>query len=132
MKVIIAGSRSFDGNLKLMGMVADAVLKSKFQITEVVSGGARGVDLAGEIYARTYNIPVRLFIPDWNEHGKSAGMIRNIEMLKYSDAVIVLWDGVSKGSKHTLDTARKMGKPVYEHFQYEVSDYSQLSLFGEF
>jgi SLOG family YspA-like protein len=131
MRVIIAGSRSFDNNSKLMGMVMDAVLKSKFQITEVVSGGALGVDMAGENWAHIYGVPVKLFIPDWNKYGKSAGMIRNADMVEYADALIVLWDGKSKGTANTIKRAKALGIPIYEHFKYEPEPV-QLSLFGEF
>lgn len=132
MKVIIAGSRSFEythGN-KLVSLVADAVLASKFKITEIVSGHAQGIDQAGEFYAQTYKIPCKIFYPEWNKHGRSAGVIRNLEMTKYADALIVIWDGKSHGTKNMIDTANRLGLPVYEHFRYEP-DYQQLSLFGE-
>lgn len=131
MKIIIAGSRSFDKNPKLMSIIADAVLQSRFNITEIVSGGARGVDQAGEYYARIYNIPVKLFIPDW-KIGRQAGMIRNAEMADYADGLILLWDGESRGSKGMLDIAKNKGLKIYEHFKYEDTEPVQLSLFGEF
>lgn len=73
---------------------------------EIVSGGARGADKLGEIYARENNYKLKIFISDW-EKGKSAGMVRNIEMLKYSSHALIFWDGISKGSKHTIDNAKK-------------------------
>jgi len=130
MKVIIAGSRSFDSDINLIGMVMDAVLKSKFQITEVVSGGARGVDQAGEYFAQLYNIPCKIFYPDWNKHGKAAGVIRNADMAEYSEALIVLWDGESKGTANMIKRAKALGLPIYEHFKYET-ELQQLSLFNE-
>lgn len=45
MKVIIAGSRT----LHSYDLVVRAVKDSGLQITEVVSGGARGVDRLGEL-----------------------------------------------------------------------------------
>jgi hypothetical protein len=33
-------------------------------------------------------------------------------MVDLADAVLVIWDGTSRGSKHTADYARKKGKPL--------------------
>lgn len=73
---------------------------------EIVSGGARGADKLGEKYAKENGHKVTKFIPDW-EKGKSAGMVRNIEMLKYASHAIIFWDGISKGSKQAIDNAKK-------------------------
>ena len=73
---------------------------------EIISGGARGADRLGEAYAKSREYKVKKFIPDW-EKGKSAGMKRNIEMLKYSTHAIIFWDGISKGSKQAIDNAKK-------------------------
>lgn len=73
---------------------------------EIVSGGARGADKLGEKYAKENGHKVKKFIPDW-EKGKSAGMVRNIEMLKYSSHCICFYDGESKGTKHTIENAKK-------------------------
>jgi hypothetical protein len=109
MKTVIAGSRGITDYNKLK----EAVDRCGFVITEVVSGGARGVDQMGERWAREHNIPIKQFIPDWNKHGKAAGLIRNVEMSNYAEAVIVLWDGSSRGSKHMYDTAIKKGLTVH-------------------
>ena len=78
-----------------------------WEITEVVSGGARGVDKLGEIWAVKNDIPIRLFPANWKEHGRSAGYIRNKEMANYADALIALWDGKSAGTRHMVDLAIK-------------------------
>lgn len=51
----------------------------------------------------------------WEEHGKSAGFIRNAEMVSLgADLCLVFWNGKSAGTKHTMDLARKAGIPVEE------------------
>ena len=109
MKVIVAGSRH--------GFVArnvfEAIAESKFTITEVVSGGARGVDKDGEYFARNNNIPIKQFIPDWDGLGKKAGILRNKEMGDYADALVAVWDGQSKGTKHMIDYMQSLNKLVY-------------------
>ena len=109
MKVIIAGSRGITD----FALMEQAVSESQFEITEVVSGGACGVDQLGERWAREHDVAIRQFLPDWHTHGKSAGFIRNDLMVKYADALIVLWDGASRGTKHTLEQAQRKGILIY-------------------
>lgn len=109
MKTIIAGSRGITDYF----IIASAVEQSNFQITEVVSGAARGVDKLGEKYAVLNSIPIKQFIPDWNGLGKRAGFVRNAQMADYADALIAIWDGESRGTKHMIDDATKKGLKVY-------------------
>jgi len=109
MKVIIAGSR----NITNYDALCEMVLRSKLDITEVVSGGARGVDRMGEAWAGYYNIPIRIFPADWFRSGKAAGYIRNEEMANYADALIALWDGKSYGTANMINLAKKKDLPVY-------------------
>lgn len=109
MKVIIAGPR-FVNNPQF---VAAAIAASKFIITEVVSGHARGVDQLGEDWAREHGVHYTLFPADWNKYGKAAGPRRNEQMAKYADALIAVWDGQSRGTGHMIRTMKNMEKIVY-------------------
>jgi hypothetical protein len=111
MKVIVAGSR--DGFVARN--VFEAIEESPFfgKITEIVSGGARGVDTDGETYSRSRDLLLKRFPADWNKKGKAAGFIRNAEMAEYADALVAVWDGESRGTKHMIDTMQKLNKPVY-------------------
>jgi hypothetical protein len=109
MKVIIAGSRSITD----YKTVESAIKESKFEITEIISGGARGVDKLGELYAVNNNIKLTIMKADWDKHGKSAGYIRNQEMSEIAEAVIILWDGASKGTKNMLEVSIKKGLKSY-------------------
>ena len=112
-KVVIAGSRTITDK-KLLD---DAIHESGFDISEVISGTARGVDQLGEQWAQEHNIPIRKFPADWTKYGKSAGYRRNEEMIIYvyqnRGAVIALWDGSSLGTQHTIDLAKKYKIPIY-------------------
>lgn len=110
MKVIIAGSRDI---VYYSPQLTCAVIESGFDITEVVSGCAKGIDTLGEEWAFGGDIPVSRFPADWNKHGKAAGPIRNRQMAEYADAAIVIHNG-SKGSLNMIQTMKKLGKPVYE------------------
>ena len=108
MKVIIAGSREITS----YSIVEKAVRDSGFDITEVVSGTARGVDRLGEEYAKTAGIPIKKFPADWSI-GKSAGYKRNKQMGKYADAAIIVRKDMSRGSSHMHDIMLDLGKLVY-------------------
>lgn len=109
MKVIIAGGREVtDYNL-----VIQAISECSFEITEIVSGGARGVDTMAIRYAEENGFKVKIFMAEWHNHGKAAGPIRNALMAKYADALVALWDGKSKGTKNMIEQAVKHGLRVY-------------------
>lgn len=111
MKLIIAGSRTLNPSVK---EIADIVYAHRISITEIVSGGARGVDTCAEKYALAADQPMRIFHANWDKHGKSAGHIRNAEMAKYADALLLIWDGKSRGSANMKAAMNKLNKPVYE------------------
>jgi len=101
MKVAVIGSRNFND----YELVKETL--TKLDITLLVSGGAKGADSLGERYANENNITTLIFKPDWERHGRGAGMIRNTDIVKNSDIVVAFWDGSSKG---TLDSIRKVEK----------------------
>ena len=115
MKTIIAGSRT----VTEFRSVVKAIEASGFDITEVVSGTARGVDQLGEQYARAMGKLIKRFPAEWDKYGKSAGYKRNEVMAEYADALIAVWDGKSRGTSHMIDLARKQGLQVYVHIVRE-------------
>lgn len=110
MKTIIAGSRGFD-NIDFIFWTLDFL---PWEVTEVVCGEARGPDTLGKEWALEQGIPVVSFVPDWDTHGKKAGMLRNIEMGDYADALVAFWDGKSRGTKQMIDYAKRKGLVVKE------------------
>jgi predicted Rossmann fold nucleotide-binding protein DprA/Smf involved in DNA uptake len=112
LRVIIAGSRHCNNYLLLKA----AIKRSGFQITEVVSGGARGVDTLGEKWAKENGIPFSRFSANWSDHGKAAGPIRNQQMAKYAGpegALIAILYPDSRGTKNMIEEATKRGLKVY-------------------
>jgi hypothetical protein len=78
--------------------------------TEIVSGHAEGVDLLGEAWARANNLPIKIFVPDYEKYSKwRAPKKRNKEMAEYAGALVALWDGQSKGTRHMITTASRKG-----------------------
>ena len=79
----------------------------------IIHGAAKGADkLAGEI-ANELGITVSEFPADWNKFGKSAGPIRNLQMLSEGkpDRVLAFHNHInnSKGTKHMLGAAERAG-----------------------
>jgi hypothetical protein len=106
MKVAVIGSRSFN-DYELLRQTL-----SKLEITLVVSGGAKGADSLGEEYANANKIPTKIFLPDWDKYGKSAGMLRNSDIINEAEIVVAFWDGESKGCKDAIAKANKLNKKV--------------------
>jgi hypothetical protein len=117
MRIIIAGSRTievdYDHMLDLLWEV-DLYFMGKVKFTEVVCGEAKGVDKSGRLFAEEHGLTVKSFPADWDKYGKGAGHIRNKQMADYSDALLLIWDGSSKGSANMKATMLKLNKPVYE------------------
>jgi hypothetical protein len=114
--VAIVGSRPPKGNDSAW---IDAVTDKVWDVmdalpagTMIVTGGAKGVDMIAEDIAAQGDFKAYVFYPDWDTHGKSAGAIRNKRIVVAADRVIAFWDGKSKGTKITIDMARRAGKPV--------------------
>ena len=104
MKVAVIGSRSL--------FVRDLSKYLPEGTTELVSGGARGVDTSAREYARANGLPIKEFLPDYATLGKGAPLQRNLLIIEYADVVLAFWDGKSRGTKFVIDNCKKMGKPV--------------------
>jgi hypothetical protein len=109
-KLLICGSRS----IKDPEVIQRAVTTSGFEpITEVVTGGAPGVDTLADRWAHDNFIDRTVMHANWGGRGKGAGYHRNERMVSYSDAVVAIWDGSSKGTAHTIQIARNKGKRCF-------------------
>lgn len=126
-KCIIAGSR--DGVTYKDVLRAIDICPWASDITEVVSGKALGADTFGEQWANENGIPIKEFYADWKNLFKKAGILRNEDMGNYADALIAIWDGSSKGTKHMIDYAIKKGLKV---FVYNLEEQKSLlwQIFG--
>ena len=86
-----------------------------FKVTEIVSGGCpSGADAAGERWASENDVGVLRFKAEWEKYGKAAGPIRNKKMAEYADALLLIWDGKSPGSRNMREEMKKLGKKIYE------------------
>lgn len=88
MNVAIVGGRDFDDYEQFKSCISG----ENIQFKSIVSGGARGVDILAERYAKEIGVPVKIYLPDWTKHGKAAGPIRNRQIIENADCVIAFWD----------------------------------------
>ena len=104
MKVAVIGSR---------GLKIDDLGKYlPPEATEIVSGGAVGIDSCARDYALAQGIKLTEFLPEYDKYGRSAPLKRNITIIEHSDLVLAFWDGVSRGTKFVIDNCKKRGIPV--------------------
>ncbi len=104
MKVAIIGSR---------GLIVNNLEKYlPSETTEIVSGGARGIDACAEQYAKANNIPIKIFLPQYEIFGKSAPLKRNIQIIDYCDIALAFWDGKSHGTEYVIEKCREKGKNI--------------------
>ncbi len=127
MRLAIIGTRDYPGSPET---VATAIAQHCLAPTAILCGEARGPDTWGRMWAEARGIPVVSYPADWEHHGRSAGMIRNREMITAADAVLALWDGKSKGTGHAIALARRRGIPVYLAGGRPAPVHEQLTLVG--
>ena len=104
MKVAVIGSRGL--SVTYLGRYLPE------NTTEIVSGGAKGVDTSAREYALAHGIKLTEFLPEYTRFGRSAPLKRNITIIEYSDIVLAFWDGKSRGTKFVIDNCRKLGVEV--------------------
>lgn len=108
MNIGIVGTRDFSD----YELLCKTINYLNVNIKTIISGGAKGADSLGEKYANENNVETIIYKPNWDKYGKSAGYIRNKEIVNASDLIIAFWDGVSKGTKHSIDISIKSKKPL--------------------
>ena len=104
MKVAVVGSRDLT--------VWDLEKYLPEDTTEIVSGGARGVDTSARNYARARGLKLTEFLPDYHQFGRQAPLRRNIEIIDYCDLVLAFWDGASPGTGFVIRECKKRGRQI--------------------
>ena len=106
-KIAVIGSRSFS-DYHFMCSILD-----HYDIKKIISGGARGADRLGKMYANNNGIEMQEFLAEWDRLGKKAGIVRNRDIVDACDEVIAFWNSCSNGTKHAIEYAERQGKPVH-------------------
>ena len=114
MKLAVIGSRDFEN----MVMLNEILLKHKDELTLIISGGSKGADALAEQWAKDNGIETLIFRPDWSKYGRSAGVVRNHDIIKSCDLCIAFWDGKSKGTASSIRLCKKYGKTCKVYYSY--------------
>ena len=82
------------------------------QVTQVVSGGARGIDSYAMRFAKKYQITLTIFLPEYSKYGHAAPLVRNIDIVRIADLVVAFPSKNSRGTYHAIREAKKRDIPV--------------------
>ena len=102
MKLLIVGSRSIK-NFDISPYISS-------DVDTIISGGADGIDSLAERYADVHRLSKYIVRPRYDLYGRAAPLRRNEQMVDMADAVLVIWDGKSRGTQHTVAYAQKAKK----------------------
>jgi predicted Rossmann fold nucleotide-binding protein DprA/Smf involved in DNA uptake len=112
MKVAVIGSR---------GLHVDVSAYIPPEATEIITGGARGIDTQAERYANERGLKLTVFRPAYDILGPRAPLARNEQIVSAADMVVAIWDGRSRGTRHAISRAMQQNKPLQIHVIDEKS-----------
>lgn len=106
MKVAVIGSRS--AGEETYEMILNELPSG---CSEIVSGGANGVDLLARRAAKRLGLKYTCCRPNYRRYGRAAPLVRNGEIVALADCVLAFWNGYSKGTRHALACCIRQRKP---------------------
>jgi len=129
-KLAIVGSRNIDDK-KFVNRLLNAY-RFLFNTPElVISGGARGIDTFAEQWANDNSIETKIFLPDWDKFGKSAGILRNKDIISECNICLAIWDGQSRGTLNDIQLCEELHRDllVFDMSKYLSNEFSGFQLF---
>lgn len=115
MKALVCGGRDHEDKMAVW-YVLDSY--GPPEITEIISGMARGPDMFAAEWARKFGFTLHKFPADWDQYKKAAGPIRNQQMLDEGKPDIVI-AFPTKNSRGTWDMVRRAKKAGIETKVYK-------------
>jgi hypothetical protein len=112
MRVLVCGGRRWSDTDYTYAYLN--FLHSKEPITSIIEGDAKGADRMAGYWARKNHIDNYKYKADWKQYGKSAGPIRNKQMLEEGKPDLVVAFPGGKGTAHMVELAKKAGVEVIQ------------------
>jgi hypothetical protein len=120
MKLLITGSRNLDAEnaMHLITKGIAAITQHLIPPSQILHGGAKGVDAVAGVWAQRQGIQQQIYQPDYPRYGsKAAPLQRNAEMVSNAEAVLAIYAAGKWRKGGTWDTvkrAAKAGRPILE------------------
>lgn len=123
MRILVCGGRMYNDDYKVFDTLNSICIEYGMCEAEgpydhvlpcgvtIIQGGAKGADSLAKDWALLYGQDCETYSADWGKYGKSAGHIRNAEMLKACPDLIVAFPG-GKGTENMVKQATKQGFKV--------------------
>lgn len=107
MRILVTGSRTWNDE----GTIIKALLPYRAYGNVLVVGGAKGADtIAEDIWVGVWGLTAEVHLPDWNRYGRSAGLVRNREMIESGvDVCLAFIKDNSRGASFTAGLAIEYG-----------------------
>lgn len=111
----IVGSRYYADYSKFKRIINKYMSSNNIDMKDltICSGGAKGIDTMAERYAKEYNLPTIVHLPEWDKYGRAAGPLRNTLIINDSDRLVAFLHSNSVGTKDSINKARKKGIDVF-------------------
>jgi len=131
MLVAFSGSVNWTdfGPVKNALIILKEIYGNELQVTH---GAAIGLDSLVGIVARYYGIQEIPLPADWQRYGKSAGMIRNAELLRNAQALVAYPLSTSRGTLGAIRIARQAKLPLCIYYDGKYIQENTESLGEEF
>jgi hypothetical protein len=118
--VLVCGGRNFHRREYIYETLDD--IHRGGAISKLIEGGARGADQIAFEWAVSRGVNWHRYPANWEEHGRKAGILRNLEMLKLGKPTRVLAFPGGRGTEHMIEIATKAGIPV-QRFEGPKNDH---------
>jgi len=111
-RVIVCGGRDYADRARMQRTLFLVSLDARPRPLVIVHGAAPGADTLADQVAREFAMDVEPHPADWSR-GRSAGPIRNAEMLAAGADLVIAFPG-GRGTADMVRRAKRAGVPVRE------------------
>lgn len=105
MRVIVCGSRTWAHEDEVYRVLSGLERNG----LTIIHGGARGADRMAHHWASQNEVKCEEYPADWNKHGRSAGPIRNRQMLDLGADMVIAFrsEGESRGTDDMIRETKR-------------------------